>query len=100
MAKTVRIKEAISPDLALRSRADAFFDNIEQSESEVVVDFSGVRSISRSFAQQYLTRKRASRKQIRELHIPAAIAKMFEVVESAAKKTRVVDSDSMPLMSM
>jgi anti-anti-sigma regulatory factor len=101
MKKIVRIKEAISADLALRNRADAFFDKIDKLDAnEVVIDFSEVRSISRSFAHQYDLRKKASKQKMTEIHLPQHVTKMFKVVESSNKKNNVVDSDSIPLMTI
>jgi hypothetical protein len=101
LQNVIRIKEAVSADLALRSRADALFSAIEKVDSnEVNIDFSGVKSISRSFAHQYQTRKRASKKNISETHVPAAVTRMFDVVDSAAKKRSQINSNSIPLVSM
>jgi len=98
--KVVSIKQAISADLSLRSRADAFFDSIEELDvRDIVIDFSEVRSISRSFAHQYLEKKRLSKKAIRESHMPAHVAKMFDVVQNpSSRKDLLVDSDAMPLI--
>jgi len=56
--KIIRISEKVSKDLALRDIADALFDDIESlTESAVVIDFSEVTSIARSFAHQYSLRE-------------------------------------------
>ena len=48
--KVIMISERVSNDLALRDIADALFDDIESlKESEIVIDFSEVTSITRSF---------------------------------------------------
>ncbi|MGI0014661.1 MAG: hypothetical protein ACREBU_14660 [Nitrososphaera sp.] len=101
MENVIRIKEVVSADLALRSRADAFFDAVDKLHShELVIDFSDVRSISRSFAHQYQARKKMSKKKIREIHVPSLVAKMFEVVVTAGKKRSTFTSDSIPLMTI
>ena len=47
----------------------------------VVVDFSGVESITRSFAHQYVMNKSLSQKEIIERDISPEIKPMFELVE-------------------
>lgn len=80
-----------SPNLALRDTADNLFDIIDKSKSEkVAVDFSKIRSITRSFAHQYLVRKNASRKVILEKNVPVDIEKMFSVVRHNQQKSRLV----------
>ena len=64
MEKVIRIRDALSADLAIRNRADAFLDEIERLPTkDIIVDFSDVKSISRSFAHQYQTRKKVSKKK-------------------------------------
>lgn len=64
------------------------------------MDFSEIKSISRSFAHQYLIRKRASKKKITEINIPSSVAKMFSIVDSSTKKDQIVDPDSVQLMTI
>jgi len=101
LSKVIRVKDAISADLALRNNADSFFDDIENSRyDEIVIDFAEVKSISRSFAHQYQIRKKASKKMIRETHVPEHVAKMFRVINSSSSKSRVVMDTSAPLMTI
>lgn len=82
MFKTIRLS-AVSKNLALRSNANAVFDAIEKAkDKEIVVDFTNINSMSRSFAQQYLMRKAACRKKIIETNISDDVAKMFDLVKS------------------
>jgi hypothetical protein len=70
----ISIKRAIAPYLALRASADRLFDRIESSKSkEVVVDFSGIAAVTRSFAHQYAIRKQSSQKSISEIKVPSSI---------------------------
>ena len=70
----IRLKQVIAPYLALRASADKLFDKIESSSSkEIVVDFSGIEAITRSFAHQYAIRKESSSKRISEVKIPNSI---------------------------
>ncbi len=88
----VMIKEQISVDLALRDSADIFFDYLESiPQKDIIVDFNSVKSISRSFAHEYVTRKNRSKKIIIETNVPENVRKMFHVVEQPAEKTLVFD---------
>jgi hypothetical protein len=96
----IRIKDKLSADLALRDAADLFFDEIERMKIDVEVDFSDIRSISRSFAHQYLIRKNQSDKNITELNVPDHIVKMFYIVSKSRQKSNILDIDSMPVISL
>jgi hypothetical protein len=88
----VMVKEQISVDLALRHSAAAFLDYLESvPQKEVIVDFSGINSISRSFAHEYLTRKNNSKKNITEINVPENVKKMFYVIEQPTEKSLVFD---------
>ena len=89
------ISERVSKDLALRGIVDVLFDYIESlKESEVVIDFSEVTSITRSFAHQYSLRKKSSKKNISEANMPVNIRKMFDIVENKYKKTKLIEIGS------
>ena len=81
------VKNKIAVDLALRESAKDFFNFIEPlSQKEIVLDFKGVLSISRSFAQEYVNRKKSSFKKIKEINVPQNVKKMFKVVEQPCEK--------------
>ena len=85
---TISIRKAVSVDLALRQLASRFFDKIEAlSAAEIVIDFRGVSSISRSFAHEYVSRRAASGKAITETNVPVWVEKMFRVVQQPKKET-------------
>jgi hypothetical protein len=73
--------------LAFRHSADDLFDYINSlSTPMVMINFSGIKSITRSFAHQYVVNKTKSNKQIIECEIPLKIKPMFELVERQRKK--------------
>lgn len=96
----VNIIDSVSIDLALRDAADSFFDELEKMEIDVEVDFSNVRSISRSFAHQYMLRKKTSHRRIIELNVPQNVTKMFDIVSKSGRKSNILDIDSMPVISI
>ncbi|VVB65210.1 Uncharacterised protein [uncultured archaeon] len=76
------LRAQVSSNLALRYSADDLFDYINNlNESRIVLDFSGIESITRSFAHQYILNKSKSNKQIVECDVPINIKPMFELVE-------------------
>jgi hypothetical protein len=83
----VRVLEVIGPDLASRNSCNEMFDNIEMKKGmKVFIDFAGVSSISRSFAHQYLLRKKRSVKVITELNIPEDIKNMMNFVQKESTR--------------
>ncbi len=85
-AKILCVSEAISPNLMLRAVADAFFDQIERSaEKTLTLDFSGVRSASRSFAHQYAIRKKASRKRLLEANMNPDVERMIALASRVSQ---------------
>lgn len=81
------MRERISSNLALRHSADALFDYINSiNESRIIINFSGIESITRSFAHQYTTNKNKTNKQIIECDIPPRIKQMFELVEGQKRE--------------
>ncbi|HIH18343.1 TPA: STAS-like domain-containing protein [Candidatus Micrarchaeota archaeon] len=85
------LKDMLSPDLALRDTADRLFDTVEDSpDKKIVMDFSKVRSVTRSFAHQYSIRKKASSKSIVEKAVPVNIRKMFMAIRRPARRSKLV----------
>lgn len=85
----ISIAHELSPDLALRDIATSFMDRLEsQRYSEIVLDFSEVETITRSFAHEYVTRKAKSSLSINEVNVPDNIGRMFKVIENSEKKPR------------
>jgi anti-anti-sigma regulatory factor len=92
----IRIKDVVSSDLALRNSADSFFNSIDARKTKnITIDFSGVYSISRSFAQEYLKRKLASRKNLVDVNVPDNVRKMFEAVKSHEERKSFLNRSSM-----
>jgi 6-pyruvoyl-tetrahydropterin synthase len=91
--KTLDIAEHVSPDLAFRHSADSLFEYINSlEESTIVIDFSRVKSITRSFAHQYLANKKNSKKHIVEENMSRDVKRMFELVERQKSKPREMNT--------
>jgi hypothetical protein len=90
---TLPLREQISSNLAFRHSVDDLFDYINSlSETRIVVDFSGIESISRSFAHQYIINKEKSDKIIVECNTPLNIKPMFDLVERQRSRKSLAPS--------
>jgi len=85
--KTIRMKDAVAQNLALRHSADRLFDCIDSLENtNVVIDFRGVHTASRSFMHQFLRRwKRSNNHNINCVNIPDNVKRMLDIVKSPNK---------------
>lgn len=76
------IKDILSENLAIRNTADYLFKKINTQKSEkVILDFKGIKSISRSFAQEYLQNKNTVSKIVCEKNMPKNIKEIFSAIE-------------------
>ena len=81
MSIKIKISEKIHPNLGMNQAAEELFEEINQNnENEIIIDFSDVVFMSRSFTQEYLFQKLTSNKKIVELNVSENIQKMFNVV--------------------
>ncbi len=88
------IAQMLSPDLAFRHNTKNLLEDLESyPEDDIVLDFSDVRTITRSFAHEYLSRGAETSKTIIEICVPSNVKKMFQVVENASAKTKLFDKD-------
>ncbi len=77
---TLRLRRSFASYLALRESADRLFDQVDRYKTkDIVVDFSGVESMTRSFAHQYILRKQKSRKNVSEENMTESIASIMEM---------------------
>lgn len=83
-SKVVKVMKlsAVMENLALRINADMLFDAIEKSKEDTIkIDFKGIKTMSRSFAQQYLTRKNSCKKKVIEINVSEDVSRMFDLVK-------------------
>lgn len=86
---TIKLESLFSSShLSFRHTADTLFDEIECLEAKkVIVDFKNIQTVSRSFAHQYLLRKKQSRKIISEMNKSKELEKMFKIVATSKTHT-------------
>lgn len=91
--RVIKINEYLnSINLSLRASAEKLFKDIEYDQvPECVIDFDGIQSMSRSFAQEFLTMMDNSKKRINCVNEPYDISMMFAVVRNPKKKAVIVD---------
>ena len=103
-SKTINMAEMLTPNLALRETAAKFISYVEGlPNSEIILDFSGVRTITRSFAHEYSTRKRNLHRRITETNVSPDVAKMFAVVQDAHVKRAShsrIDFEGIPVINL
>lgn len=78
----IKIERFISSNLGMNISAKELFEVINGSPNpNVILDFSDVFFMGRSFAQEYIYQKMKSDKNIHEENIPEEVQKMFDVVK-------------------
>ena len=76
-------------NLALRFWADDLFNSLEKlQETKLVLDFSGIEFMSRSFANEYLKLKKLSYKQITEKNMGENLKQMLKLAATTRVETR------------
>lgn len=91
--QTVQLREFISPDLALRSSANRLFDYIEAlPKKSITLDFYKIRTMTRSFAHQYLMRKAKTKVRITEINVSEAVKEMFEIAKKPVQQYETTPS--------
>jgi anti-anti-sigma regulatory factor len=87
----VKVSELLGmSDLALRFWADELFKLLpEKKESILILDFSGVEFVSRSFAHEYLKEKSAHLIAIREKNMNSTVKQMFKLASQKPKKNEI-----------
>lgn len=87
MTSKIMIKEEInSKNLGMRASVKDLFQKWNQSrDKSLVIDFTNVEFMSRSFAQEYVQQKKHSNKTIKEVNVPEDVELMFEVVLNTNK---------------
>ena len=50
--EAIKLKEEIHANLGMRSSAKKLFENLDNGNSKIVMDFEGVGFMSQSFAQE------------------------------------------------
>lgn len=85
----------------MRGSAEDFFDLLERTHSgTLVIDFSGVRSISRSFAHEYLVRNQRSTKRITESNVPSNVTEMEAIIRNPSRREPLFSRESVRMIDV
>ena len=76
----IDLKNEIGKDLIVRLDAEHLFKKLEGNSQKVIMDFSDIDFINRSFAQEYLNRKMVVDYEIEEINVPDVVKNMFNVI--------------------
>jgi anti-anti-sigma regulatory factor len=93
--ESIPLKESISPNLFLREYADELFDSFNYiKNTSIIIDFAGIQSMSRSFAQEFLYRLEKSNNIITIVNEPENVKKLFDIVRKPKRKIVFSNSSS------
>lgn len=97
----LQLAEFISENLAFRDSVDNLFSYIASlEETNIIIDFLGIKSITGSFAHQYIINKKRAKKHITERNIPLDVKKMFELVERRKSKPRKISTEPIEVLDV
>lgn len=76
----IELYEEFGKDLGQKYKIDKLFNKLQNNSSKVEMDFSNIEFISRSFAQEYLSRKFMVDYKIEEINVPEVVKNMFNII--------------------
>ena len=74
------LEKEIDSDLGSRNKIEELYKNISSDVSKVVMNFTGIKFMGRSFAQEYLNQKNKASFEVVEVNVPDDVQKLFEVI--------------------
>lgn len=83
----VKIEQMINKKLSRRLSAKSFFENLDTNFSKIIIDFTDVEFISRTFAQEYIYQKNNIDIEIIEINVIQNVENMINVVKEDYNKT-------------
>ena len=86
----IALAERVGEHLALRSTAADLFDDATVRRGDVVIDFAGVKSMGRSFAQEYIMCRSRHRRNVTEVNQSDEVRAMFRIVAHPKPKTPLI----------
>ena len=74
------LEKEIDSDLGSRNKIEELYKNISSDVSKVVMNFTGVKFMGRSFAQEYLNQKEKASFEVVEVNVPEDVQKLFDII--------------------
>ncbi|HUC38940.1 MAG TPA: DUF4325 domain-containing protein [Candidatus Acidoferrum sp.] len=88
-SKKILVRTSVAKDLVTRNAATEFFKKLKKIKSNtVVLDFTGVVFMSRSFADEYIAQKNSFKTDINEINMPDTVERTLDAV-SHVRTTRI-----------
>ena len=81
LVEKIKMEKEINKKLSRRASARKFFNNLDKSFTEVVIDFENVEFISRAFAQEYIFQKHNKGINLIEKNKTDFVENMLDIVE-------------------
>ena len=78
--ENIILEKEIGKDLGQKSKIEELFKNIDPNTTKVIMDFSNVEFMGRSFAQEYLNQKHVASFEVIEENVPEDVQKMFDII--------------------
>ena len=81
------IKDEINSSLEMNTAADDFLNQVNEiDDNEILIDFTGIVFISRSFAQAYFSKKNKLDKNIDEINVPDEVKPLMDLIKKKFEK--------------
>ncbi len=97
----IKVSERVADNLATRRAADELFDFIQARPGKaVILNFRRVEFMSRSFAHEYLLKKKETRKRIVEKNMVSSVKRMFTFVKKEKDERKSSYSSSFRSFSL
>ena len=87
VVEEVKIEQMIHRKLGMRFSAEKFFESLNNNAEEIIIDFTNVDFMSRSFAQEYVFQKRKTDVKIVEKNTKGIVKDMLSTVEKDYNNT-------------
>lgn len=88
MVINISLSNNFGKQIITRRAISEFFNALEQlKENNITLDFSSIRFISRSCADEYLKRKRYSKIKFKEVNVSENIFRMFSLALFQLRKS-------------
>lgn len=101
MEKKIIMSKEIGEYIATRNSIASIFNKInELSENNIIMDFKGVKFISRSPASEYLKLREKTDKNLTEKNMSDEVKSMFSLVVNQFKKADFEFTKDIPIFSL
>jgi len=87
LVEKIKIEKEVNKKLSRKASARKFFNDLDKSFTNIVIDFEKVEFISRSFAQEYIYQKHNISINLTEKNMNNFVENMLNIVEKDYTET-------------